>query len=367
MLKVSLKWGLALVAVVLLAVLGVRLIQSKKAALAQIPPAKIYGVVVPIKTATTGHARLTLPYLAEVHSDSDVQIASKVTSRVEMIASSGHRVKKDEVVVRLDASDLKAKRKSLQLKIQEVRSQILAKQTDLDSLKKTHARNQELLDIQAISKDKFETETAHIQSLAASIQSLKSSIAALRQSIREIDDTMTYITIRSPMDGVVSKTFVAEGGIASGGKPLLSISGGSEKRLVVRVPDNVKPVAIVQNDGLCKLQFLNSTFHGLDEYSCQAQSSLAAGNRTEIKLVIYEGDGVLLPVNGVLSINGKNQVLVVDGDRASPVEVEIRAEGSEGLVVEGLKPGTEYAVAKPDILLKLMSGVTVIRAGSREQ
>ncbi|BAO44902.1 efflux RND transporter periplasmic adaptor subunit [Thiolapillus brandeum] len=364
MAKKLIKWVVLLVVIAAVVFAGVKTISRKKAALAKIPTARIYPIVAPTGVARQSSIQLTVPYLAEVQSDSDVDIASKVTSRVDMIVPSGTSVKRGDVIVRLDAAELLARKKGLELKISEVQNQIKAKYADLKNLKRVHEHTRELLASQVIPKDKFDTEAANIESLQATIAGMKNRAAALEQNIQEIEDSLTYTRIQAPMDGVVSKTYVAEGGIATTGKPLLSLAGGDGKRLVVRVPDDVRPTALLTEgaDEPCPLLPLNSTFKGLDEYSCQMRTDLAAGSRVEVRLLVFSGEGFLLPFNAVLELNGKHQVLIVQGDQASPKSVQIRGEGSQGLVVEGLKAGDEYVVAKPDILLKLLTGVAIVKA-----
>ena len=367
---------LVLAASALLVVGGIKLIKYKKTQLVKIPPAKTYAMVVPVQTATISDISLTMPYLAEIQSDSDVKLASKVTARIKHIVSSGTKVKPGEVLVRLDAGDLLAKKKGLGLKIREVNDQIRAKLADLKNLEQIHQNNKKLIRIHAIPQEKYDSEAAKIESLQASIQGLRSSIAVLKQNIVELDDTLGYTVIKSPIAGVVSKTYAAKGAIAGGGKPLLSLSGGDDKRMVMRVSDNIRPKALLRNGKPCPLHSLNSTYNGLDEYSCDAKTSLPAGNRVEVRLLVYTGKGVLLPFNAVLELNGKHQALLLkkveaQGEQgkasgqiqqAVPQVLDIVAEGSEGLVVKGIKPGDQYVVAKPDILLKLMTGVPVIRA-----
>ncbi len=364
MTKQIVKWLIVLAIAAALVLGGIRLIQKKKAALASIPPAKHYGVVVPVEKAVLSSIRLTLPYLAEVQSDADVKIASKVTSRVNMIVSAGTRVAKGDVLVKLDAGELQAKKSALEAKIQEVSNQIRAKRADLRGLRRTHERNRKLLDSQAISRDKFDTEEDRIASLKATIASLRNKADALWQNIREIEDTLSYTTIKSPIAGVVSKAWVAEGGITSGGKPLLSLSGGKLKRLVTRVPETIHPSLLLWRRSQCELHPLHSTSHGLDEYSCPMDIDLPAGSRVEVRLVVHTGEGILLPTNGVLEIGDRHLALLVQGKHATAKPVGIIAEGSEGFAVKGLKPGDEYVVAKPDILLKLLTGAPVIRAAN---
>lgn len=370
----------------LLAIGGVKLIKYKKAQMTKIPPAKNYAMVVPVETARISDIMLTTPYLAEVQSDSDVKLSSKVTARIKYIVNSGVKVKPGDVLVRLDAGDLKAKKKGLQLKIREVNDQIRAKMADLKNLQQVHEHSRKLLKIHAIPQEKFDSEASQIESLKASIQSIRGSIAVLEQNILELEDTLDYAVIKSPISGVVSKTYAAKGAIAGSGKALLSLSGGDDKRIVVRVSDNIKPKALIYKGKPCPLSSLNSSFNGLDEYSCDVKTSLPAGNRVEVRLLVYSGKGVLLPYNAVLEINGKHQTLLLkkNGEKngkkneekneqgavsrrieqAFPQTIKIIAEGSEGLLVEGVSPGDDYVVAKPDILLKLMTGVPVIRANA---
>lgn len=343
-----------------LGLLGARLVANKKAALAAVPPAKEYALVVPSEVARREDATLTLPYLSEVQSDSDTRIASKATARVLMIKPAGTRVKQGELVARLDASDLTAKREGLRLKIRELNNQIRAKTADLNALRKTHERNAQLLSINAISRDKYDTEAARIDALRATIDALRSSIAALRQNIREVEDALTYTEIHAPMDGVISDTSVSEGGTATAGQALLTISGGTQRRLVVRVPHELHPRQLIWNGQTCDLAALGSTYHGLDEYSCAVKTDIPGGNRVEVSLVVFSGEALLLPHNAVLSINGRHEVLILEGEHARGKRVDIEAEGVEGYAVEGLEEGVRYLTAKPDILLQAKAGVKIV-------
>ena len=157
MAKKLIKWAIWLIVIAAVVVAGIKVISNKKAALAKIPTAKIYGIVASTQIAEKSSIQLTVPYLAEVKSDSDVEIASKVPSRVDMIVPSGTLVKRGDVIVRLDAAELLAKKKGLQLKISEVKNQIKAKYADLKNLKRVHEHTGELLASQVIPRDKYDT------------------------------------------------------------------------------------------------------------------------------------------------------------------------------------------------------------------
>ncbi len=362
--RTVLRTVLVLLLVAALVALAVRAVARKKAAEAAIPPARSYALVLPTRTAQEGAVRLTLPYLAEVESDTETTIVSKVTARVLMIRPAGSRVRKGESLVRLDAGELQARRKELEARIAQARNEIRARRSELRALQKTHERNRRLLDVQAISRDKFDTEAARIDSLRSTIAALESKIASLRQSIRALQDTLSYLDVRAPADGVVSRTFVTEGGTATAGKPMIELSGGGARRLRVRVPHDLRPRALQWGALSCDLTPLGSTYHGLDEYSCEVQTDVPPGNRVEVRLVVFEGRAVALPPNGLLATDGRHEVLVLENGQGHARPVQVLAEGVEGFAVRGLPPGSEYLVAKPDLLLQAKAGVPVVRTGA---
>ncbi len=353
-------------ATLLIIIAGIVLIQHKKNALNKIPPVKTYAVVVSTAKTQLTDTHITLPYLAEVQSDTDVNIASKVTARILSIVPAGTRVKKDDLLVSIDASDLKARESGLRLKISEVNNQIKAKKSELQNLVRLHQHNKELLAIQAVSQDKYDTEASQIISLKATIEGMKNNAEALSQNIKELQDTLSYTRIKAPFDGVVSKTFVSRGGIANSGKILLSLAGGTEKRFVTRVAQQIKPLELIYQNERCDLHSLHSTLNGLNEYSCPTRTNLPTGSRQKVRLTVYKGPGILIPVDGLLNINQQHLLFAVEGDKTMAKPVSVIADGTEGYVIKGVDSGVEYVLAKPDIMLKLLSGARIVRSDIKE-
>ncbi len=356
-----------LLVLILLIVAGIRIIKMKKLAMAQILPAKTYSMVVATNTAKSSDVQLTLPYLALVQSDTDVEITSKISSRIKMILPNGKKVSTGDILVELNDSDLMAKKQGLISQIKETESNIRAQQADLNNLRHTHERSESLLESNSIAIQQYDNETAQILSLKATIDSLNQKIEVIKQGIKGVDDTLSYTTLKSPINGVVSKAFSAVGSITSPGKPLLSISGQEGKYILVRTTQAMNPLALIYQQETCQLQPLHSTFNGLDEYSCHKAIDQATNSRIDIKLVIYKGEGILLPPNGVLHINNKTLVLLFDGNKAKAQPVNVIMQGSEGILVDGLPAGSEYIVAKPDILLKLLTGIAVKKTAIKKE
>jgi len=145
------------------------------------------------------------------------------------------------------------------------------------------------------------------------------------------------------------------------GKPLLAISAESGDYLLVRLPDNIEASHIVYNNKMLELYPLNHTFNGLKEYrSEKLNSGLSTGERVDADLVLFKGRGLMLPVDAILNKNGKSVVIEVENSHAKAVPVTIKAGGEQGVVVsQNDLAGKTLVVAKPDIMLNLLSGVAI--------
>ena len=330
--KTILRVTAVIVAIAALLVLGMKAVKNKKEIQANIPVAKVYPLVVQSMQTKITDIVLTLPYLALSVNEEDVILSSRFSSRVESIKKSGEHVMKGEVLVKLDTADLEAQMKSVKL--------------SFVNLSKTHKRTKALYKIKGASIEELQKE--------------ETSISALRAHYETLKNQLSYATLKAPVSGVVAKVYMTEGSIAMPGKPLLQISAENGFSLLARLPKTVEPEAIVYEDKTLALQALGSTFHGLNEYKAFVESKgLTSGESVDIDVVVYQGKGMLLPFDAILDRNGRSYVLVAKTDSAEPKEVHIDAKGEQGVVVSDLDPGTKIIVEKPDILLKLLSGMHI--------
>ena len=349
----------------LLAVFAVRTVKQKMAHEVAIPPAKEYAVVVRTITPNLGRVTLTLPYMALVQNDNDVVLASKLSARVEMMHRAGARVKRGEPVVRLDQRDLDAKSVSLREQIASAKMEWKAAETALVALEAKHLRTKKLLAVRGASQEEFETEASRIAEAKAKIGAAKSRIGSLAATLREVEQRRDYALIKAPVSGVIGKTFVNPGDMAMPGKPLVSISARAGNYLLVRLPENVHTASLLYDGKKVKLHPLGRTFNGLLEYRTETlNSGLVTGERVDADIIVYDKKGLKLPIDAILDKNGEKMVLVVENGRAKALPVRIEAVGEQGVAVIAEElAGRPVIVAKPDILLKLLSGVEVVVIG----
>ena len=330
---------------VLLIVGGIKAVKQKKAQEASLPPAKIYTIKVKSIKPKESNITLSLPVVAIVANDSNVNLSSKVSQRIEEVTKKrGDRVSKGEVLVKLDTRDIDAK-------ISSLKSKIYSLKVNLNNLISIHKRSQELLKVDGVSIEQFEKEATSISSLRAQIKSLMANLAQLHT-------LKSYTILKSPIDGVVSKIFANVGDMAMPGKPIMEITSPKDSYIVVRVPDSIEAKSLIFRGKEYKLTPLNSTFNSLIEYKTPSIANLIKGQRVDGNLIVYKDRGILLPNDLILNRDGKEYVVVVDGKIAKAIKISVVAKGSEGVVVKNPELiGKDVVSAKPDILLKLLSGI----------
>lgn len=267
---------------VLLVGSGVMVVKNKKKAMAHLPSMKVYHQVVSMTTPQNQDIILTLPALAEVQSDQDVVLSSKLSSRITSMVKSGDKVMKGQVVVTLDHEELLAKKEAISLQTFSLDAEITAQQVALDTALASHKRTKTLLDARGASVEEFDAEKSKLASLRAGLKGLTSKKGVLKQNEKEVSNLLSYAVITSPIDGMVSSTSANVGVIAMPGKPLLSIQADSGKYLLVRSADDIRPEKVLFEEQSYPLVVLNHTFKGLDEYRADVETKRNSGDKNQI-------------------------------------------------------------------------------------
>ena len=333
--------------VVVLLVGGILVIKSAKKREAASPVAQKYSMVVTTIKPELKEVTLTLPYLAIVQNDEDVILASKIAARIESLKPSGTGVSKGQVIVKLDNT-------SIESGIQSVEAQITAANTGLKNLQATHKRTLELLAVKGASIEQSEIEESRIAEA-------ESKIEALTQSMNDLNNNRSYASITAPASGIISKTMLNVGDMAMPGMPIAIISAKSGSYLKLSVPADIHVYGVSMKNKRYMAIPLNSTFNSLAEYKVMDNDlPLITGERVEVNVEVFDGKAVKLPFDAILNRNGKSYVFIKEKDKAMAAEINILQSGEDGAVVSNNEiAGKEIVVAKQDILLKLLSGVSL--------
>ncbi|MFK5957328.1 MAG: efflux RND transporter periplasmic adaptor subunit [Lutibacter sp.] len=339
---------IGIIVVIIIIILAIFAVVNAKRKEANMPIAKQYGIVVPTFKPVVAEVILTLPYLAQTENDKDVKLSSKVTARVNFIKPSGAKVKKGDVIARLDNT-------SIQTSAISLKSQVKATEIALKNIRDTHKRTKELLAIKGASIEQYQKEESELEAL-------KAKLNTLQQNQIDVANTLTYVTILSPVDGIISKTLVNNGDMCLPGHPVANISATNGFYLLLRIPTDLPIYGVSFNNKSYPVVALNSTFNNLAEYKVYVDSKgFTTGDRIEVNVIVFKGNAIKLPFDAILNRDGKSFVLINDNSKAKAIPVDIIQTGENGLVVVNTNLiGKEIVVAKQDILLKLLGGLTIL-------
>jgi len=335
---------------------GVNLIKKKKEEEAKLQGAKIYPLVVKTITPKTEETNLTLPYIATVKSSKEVTLSSKFSGRILYIKNLGEKVKKNETLIKIDNSDLLSKLKEVKENINSLKAKLQAQKISLNNLLKTFERTKKLLEVKMASIEDYQNQESKIAELKASIKATKASLKTLETNKNSILNSLTYTTIKSPINGVISAKMANKGDLALSGRAILKVSSTKGNYLLVTLPS--KKEGIIFENKFYKLIPLNTTIDGVKAFKADVNKSLIPGERVKIDVVEFKGKATILPYNAILSINSKNYVFIPSKSHATVKEVHILAQGkNEVAIKENLS--SPVIKAEPDILLKIKAGYPI--------
>jgi len=338
-----------IVLLLLLAAGGILLLKTRKASLTEAPVAAALPVVVDTISVSPQQITLTLPAMGVVSSDLSTTLSTKVSGRVDQIFKrEGDPVRAGELIARIDNSELDAKRRALQAKIEGLDAEISVQ-------RESHQRTLDLFQVGGASLEQKQKEEA-------AIDRLEKERLSLRQNIKEIENLSEYARLVSPVAGTLSARLVQVGDLALPGKPLFKIAAADGLYLDLRLPSGLEASAIRYKDQRFALTAKNQAgASGLREYRAPLPvvTSLVEGEFLNVDLVLYSGEGVLLPDDVLLSTQGQTWVLVYRDGKAAKTPVTVIRRGSEGVMVKEDLTGVTLLLAKPDILLRATSGAPV--------
>jgi len=348
-----LKFLIGVLVIGLMAFGAIMLIKKRQEADKNEAKATIYPIKVKSFTPKKEKVILTLPYFAEVKNDKDVIVNSKFAGKILYIKSLGSQVKKGEVVAKIDNSDLQAKLKEANLKIKSLEDKLKAEKLNLSNLLLTHKRTKELLEVKMASIEEYQQEENKIATLKASIKADINNIDTLKATKKSIVNNLSYTIIKSAIDGIVSAKEANKGDNVFPGKPILKISSKQGNYLLILLANPKKE--IMYKHKLYKLIPLHQAINGLLAYKAKVDDdSLINSQKVDIDIVEFNGEGIKVPYDAVLSIDNKHYIF---NPMQEIKEVKILAKGKNAVIInEGFD---RMIVAKPDILLKIKAGYPI--------
>ena len=264
--------------------------------------------VLEVKTSQSYEISKNLP--GELLPFQQSKIAFEITGRISSIfVDIGDRVKKDEVLAKLDDSEVNANLEQAVARL-DLANQVLNRFEDL--------RKKGFISIQDIDKAKSEYLVAKSQ-------------------VKFFEVKKSQTILRAPYDGFIQNRFVDEGTVINGSNPILEILDANKVEAHVSIPENLVNNLEVSNDYVFEIgqEKAKGKFKRLAPMSASGSNSRLAifefsdffipGSVIDLIIKIKKSEqGIWLPINSLSqSEQGLWSVYTVSDDGSNRVEKDL--------------------------------------------
>jgi RND family efflux transporter MFP subunit len=194
----------------------------------------------------------------------ETTIGSKLMARVvEVNLKAGQRVRAGDVLFRLDDTDLRAKLQ--QAKAAATSAEALRAQAALDE-----SRYGQLVKSRAVSQQEYDKAVTALRSAEAELRRAE-------EAVNEVQATLDWATVRSPIDGTVIDKKVDAGDMVAPGQMLVTLFDPKRMQLVASVRESLTRNLRVGQDIGVRIDGLNKQCSGtVSEIVPEAQTSSRA-------------------------------------------------------------------------------------------
>lgn len=327
----------SIIAVVALVIQGKGLLESRKAEIADQTLPGVESVTVSVVNPAQGTVQNRESYLAQVESDKNINLSTKLTGYVEHVfVEESQKVKRGEILVQIDETEL-------QSTIRASEATLIAQRSDLELTKSIYARNEKLFKVGGLAKEELDISEVAMKAKEAVVQNTM-------QKIQQLTHQLSYLKIVAPFDGEIDAVLLHEGDLAASGKPILSMSSGIKKLLFSYAPHNTsiqkgQPVfAKDQKIGSIK-SFYTISQNGLvrAEVTLASIPDLPVGSSMNIEVLTKEAKGCIVPRDTVLHKKEGTFVMVYAEGKFKPFQVKVEMQEADRLLIS---PCPAAAVAK---------------------
>lgn len=131
-------------------------------------------------------------------------VASKVTGRlISLSVEEGSRVKKNEVIARMENEDALASRDQAEANLNATRHNLEQAKAELNEATLSFHRNKELVEQGFISRAEYDASEARYKKAMAAVSAAEAAIKANTAALQGAKVALEYTLIRAPFDAVV--------------------------------------------------------------------------------------------------------------------------------------------------------------------
>jgi len=278
-------------------------------------------------------------------------ISSRLLARIDKInVRAGDDVKKGDVLITLEQKDLSSK-------VIQANEQVNAMQIRLTESKQNYLRAKELYRKKIASQFDMDKSNADYQSNIA-------ELTAAKQSLGQAKTTLSYATLRAPIDGKVVDRFAEPGNTAQAGGKLLSLYNPLSLRVEAQVREQLA-VTLMQGQSITvDLPTIKQSVSGLVEeivpaantgsrsfsikISVPYQENLLPGMYARLLIPAGQATKLYVPLSSVSQVGQLDFVnVVIDGESQRRfVRVGKNSRKGYANIISGLAAGEQVLLAE---------------------
>jgi RND family efflux transporter MFP subunit len=157
-----------------------------------------------VSTAYPSAAFATLNATGYVVAQRKASVASKATGRLEWLGvAEGSRVRKDDVIARLESRDVSAQREQAAANVKVAAANVEQARAELRDAEQNLQRSNELATKSFISAAALDQAVARADKSRAALKSAEASLGVAQANLKAADVAVDQTLIRAPFDGVV--------------------------------------------------------------------------------------------------------------------------------------------------------------------
>jgi len=188
-------------------------------------------VVRPVRTMILGVApesgRRAFPGQAEANEEADLSFRL-AGSLIELSANTGDKVKKGQVLAKLDPTDF-------QVRLRDAEAELSSAEANLEVANGLLTRTRNLVEKKAGPQ-------VEVDRAAAQVESTKANVAALRTKRDIAQSELGYAQLSAPFDGVIAARYVQNFQTVQIKQPILRLLDTSRIKFGVDLPETVMPL-----------------------------------------------------------------------------------------------------------------------------
>jgi len=262
-------------------------------------------------------------FLATIKPQKEVLTSAKIPGFINKIyVKENQVVKKGDILVSIDDTEVYSNIKAL-------KSTISMQELDSKIAKKTYVKNLKLYKIGGLSKEKLDlSKVAYLKKVSL----LKNS----KENLIQLNNQLRYLSIASPIDGVVVKKLLDEGNIAS--KPILKIASSKELLFEYANSDiKLNDKVFYKGDEIGYIsKIYKEAKNGLKEAKVTLTKPIKNPLYTNIDIlvVIDQASGIALPNSAFVHKQDGDFVVIFDDDKYKLQKVTIILSDEEKSIIK---------------------------------